>query len=529
MVTVPIYSREEKMDRTPPFYKVPHRLETAEEISEAMRLDFLSIGGGYLPMLDLAGKGRRPVIPPAMAGAKPCVRKDFYRIDDNKIREYNIEYREIANLQLINNFSAIENRIPWVVSLAQHRDIFSVLRSFPAPLQNCWNIDSVSGPATAYASVRALWKFLRLEILSYTQSKRMVHTDVGQLKQLMVASALFLPANEDVLQALKQSVRGETRQALFQNALAELLFVRIPGLLEKLVSVEPSMIRRKLFAKIAKLGLTGKQRLCLYGYFQDNVTSRELLPALNRVDTIAQKLIIDTRSKERLHDYIESLENTINRFRTLYEEWFLDRELIQMRQLFKSGDIMRYKINSWTTLMKTFILITSLEFYPTKDWMDLAKSSVSMDCSGSELGVNHLLTPNFFNIRIFRNARWIGNIYMLDFTEKTGCIIVDRIQIPRGVNAEYIQFFSHLSEVLENMFEDIPYEAILLPLSISNHQSIQKAFNLFRRRLPRRKITLRSKYGRHFESLSRPRNFHILCSKEHMQHCLVASCEKGAG
>jgi hypothetical protein len=504
-------------------FEIPYRLENPEAISEAIGKNLLNIGKGYAPMLALARTGLRLSHPPALRKARKHVRKEFYRVNEKKIREYNIEYREISNLPLIDNFPKIEAGIPWAGELVGYSNLLSVLMSSPEGVRKACRIDSATRPVMAYESVLALRKLLRFEMLSYARTKQTKHIPLEDLKRLLVANTLYLPANEDVLQALRDSTTNTSKQSLYQNALAELLFARLPRFMEGLVSVDPLMIRRKLSSKLSKLDMTARHRLSLYGYFQTDVSHGDLLPTLNRINAIAQRLTLTAQTKERIHSYIESLERGISYFRTLYRDWFLGPELTLMSKLYSPGNVMSCKISSWKTLMKTYTLVTTLEFYPTKDWMDLQKGSVSMDCSKSDLGEKQLLSPNFFNIRIFRNSKWIGNIYMLDFTRECGCIIVDRIQIPRGIRAKYIQFFDHLREGFEEIFEDVEYDMILLPLRISNHESIQKAFNQYRVKLPKKKIKLRTRLTRYFESLGHPRSFHVLCSKESSPPSSVAA------
>ena len=53
---------------------------------------------------------------------------------------------------------------------------------------------------------------------------------------------------------------------------------------------------------------------------------------------------------------------------------------------------------------------------------------------------------------------------MLDFCEEYNSLLIDRVQIPRALKATYQQFFDYLKEVLIEMFEDVCYQYILLPL-----------------------------------------------------------------
>jgi hypothetical protein len=142
--------------------------------------------------------------------------------------------------------------------------------------------------------------------------------------------------------------------------------------------------------------------------------------------------------------------------------------------------------------------------------MDLHKGEISKDCTISELSTRQLLTPNFFNIRIFEKDDWIGNIYMLDFVTEYGVLLVDRIQIPRDFNADIIGFFPVLKEALKELFQDCGAKAILLPQRISNHGSIQSGFNKYKDTLQRYDGFIKSGYSGYFESLRQKRKYYVL-------------------
>lgn len=83
---------------------------------------------------------------------------------------------------------------------------------------------------------------------------------------------------------------------------------------------------------------------------------------------------------------------------------------------------------------------------------------------------------------------WIGNIYMLDFTDR-GILLIDRIQIPKDIPAGFMLFFKGLAEVFQEMFSVTAYKEILMPRTISNHNKIQAVFNKYKDTLPKNGFT----------------------------------------
>jgi hypothetical protein len=370
------------------------------------------------------------------------------------------------------------------------------------------------GLSDAYDIILRLRKLLRSEILRYIRTKRTRAVTGEQLRELIAASTLFVPANEDVLQGLRTVCLHHDQGPLYQNAVAETLSVRIPRYIEGLISPDPQILREKFLMKLYKFGLSSQQRLALSAYLPREASKEELTMRLERIKAISRKLSIDGNALARLLHFIDSQRRLVLSVNHLYQGLFLDPALIEMRKLYAPGKVMVSTVTSWNTFTKKFTFVSSLSFYPRKDWLEFAKSTVSSDCSHSELGRQQLLTSHFFNIRVFENDKWIGNVYCLDFTERYGYIIIDRIQIPRNIQAKYIKFFDGFREVLEEIFADVDYHQILVPLAISNNATIQKIFHSYRKFLPVAQVKLHTSYTKFFESLRHPRRLHILCTKK---------------
>lgn len=495
-------------------FDIPYRLKTEEDLDEASRRNFLDLGQTYREIELLMRSGARIVEPHALRCARPDISKDFYHVNEREIREYNVDFHEIENLGTIDDFDLIEQRIPRVIDIIRHDNLFSYLAGTSNPLrERCRSQHRLTLP-TAYEVILELRRLLRSEILRTIRTKRTRSLTEDQLRELITASTLFVPSNEDVLQGLRSASSRDEPGPLFQNALAETLFVRIPRYMVGLISPDPPLLREKLLMKTYKLGLSPRQRLTICSCLPGDVPGEELTGRLERIENLCRRLLLEPDVLARLLHFVDSQKRLVVSVGNLYQNLFLNGTLAGMRKLYEPQKVMTSNVTSWTTVMRKFTLVTSISFYPRKDWLEFAKSMVSSDCSSSDLGRHHLFTPHFFNIRVFTHQKWIGNIYCLDFTEKYNCIIIDRIQIPRNIKAKFIRFFDGLREVLPVIFADVDYTQILVPQVISNHATIQKTFNSYRQRLPKARVRLRTEYTPLFESLHHPRRFRILCERK---------------
>lgn len=488
---------------------MPYRLDTVDIVEQARNRNFLTLGKDYSLMLAVA-RNVPLQIPPALRKARNVVVKDFYLLNEQKEEVQRIDHSKIANVSLVDNFDQIRNTIPWSSELAEKGSFIHALQGFPESIQVICKVRD--NPGSLSETIESILNALHLnkqEIFSYVNSKKSNKLTREELKKLITALVLFEPANEDILAALRMD---KSSGALEQQACAELLFVRIPALLEPMCKVNPRIVRQRLFAKIAKLGTSAQQRMALFGYFKSDVTARELAKTLDKIAVIGTK-ILDAKMSETLCDYISSLKQKIEFEGEVYEHLFLTSELRQMRKLHLPGKVLKTRYTYYERIIKTHTHIDTLSFYPTKCYLDISKYRISSDCTGSGLAEQHLATPNYFCIRIFKSDVWRGNMYMLDFTEEHGVLLVDRIQLPRYLKANYIQFFDHLKEMLTEMFVDVGYDAILLPTSLSNHASIQKTYNKYKKRLRKVYFTPQLAAAEHFESLCRSGSLVVLCEK----------------
>ena len=309
-------------------FEVPCRLDNPEKIQKAMNADFLKIGDEvYKKMLALA-KQYKLHHPEALSRAAGKVCKDFYLYDDKKEGRPGAEYQAVANFNPAGSFECIEKAIAFSQSIAGHETIFSFIKNHPADLKNKLHFKAGS----PYETVLEIKRFLRKEVLLYAQTKKFLHLGAEELKELITAYALFRPDNEDALHALRLSVKNNG-DALYQAALAELLFTRIPALFEELLSIDPKVIREKLFSKITKLLFPSRHRAALFGYFKANTPLKQVSSVLQKIDSIADKLPADSEKKARLHEYIKSLQHSSAQAEGVFRDWFLNDALVIMKNL----------------------------------------------------------------------------------------------------------------------------------------------------------------------------------------------------
>lgn len=496
-------------------FEIPYRLDTIEDIKRAQSENLLLLGSeAFQDMLALAKKSSLH-IPPALTAARKIVERDFITVREEKIRDSKTQYFEIANLDLLNNFPTIKNSIPQIEEILTHETIFSLVRdSFPDLWKRCAKGDPTTQPSTGLDTMLALRRTLRKELLTYLAAKKSKILGIDALKTLLVAITLHDSGNEDILEALRSSCNVKEKEVLYQNAIAELLFSRLPISVEQLFRINPGLIRKKLFAKIARLPMTSRQRTNLYGYFKLDTGKEDLVPVLEKMNRIAQRLSVANEVKVTLNDYFNAMIDKIRKGQTVYPDLFLTRELETVKRLYTPKKIMECKVTYRDFILKSYTHTTKIQFYPVKDYLDLFKGVISHDCIKSKLGEEHLLTPNYFTIRFFSDGEWCGNIYALDFTKECKVILIDRIQIPRGIKATYLYFFEDLRSLLEEMFSGVDYEYILLPLAISNHDRVQTLFNHFNEKLSKMRIALNDiPQAEHFESLRKGKTFYVLSRK----------------
>lgn len=490
------------------FLEIPYRLETIEDINNAMHAGLLR-SVDHQRLLHFA-KTTTLHKPPALMKAKQKVTKDFIIVNEENIRDVNIKISEVANLPLIAQHPLVIESLPWIDDIIRHDNLFHFFHSFPLDIRRCFLLENYPElPGAMYSAVLAIRKLLKRELVVYIKAHKTSALNLVQLKKSLVALTVFETRNEDVLIALKTMQTSEN-SSLHQNALAEVLFSRLPKTIQQLLTSNADIIIKKLFLKMSHLHLSSHHIMNLMGYINKTMKADDLYKALGRIDGVAIKISIPLEAKNKLHDYIESLKKNMDRAPLVYRDLFLSAKLEICQKLYRPTRVMKSVETVTERTIRHYTLSSTLEFHATKDHFDLIKSRFSSDCTDTYLGEKQLVTPCFFNIRIFKNKKWIGNIYILDFIEEHDSLIIDRVQIPREMEASYHQFFDYLKEILIEMFEDVRYKYILMPLRISNHSRIQEIFNDYKKGLSKKGKFIDTPYSLNFESLSGRKSYYVL-------------------
>lgn len=486
---------------------IPYRLQTIEDIKTALQGNLIS-EADFLRLLAFAEK-KTIHQPWAFKKARKKVSKTFIKIDEEKIRDVKINIVQAADLSMIAQYPLIKESLPWMNEVLQYENLFQFFHSFPLEIRKKYLLEQIPAlPTAMYSVLLAIRKFLKRELVVYVKARKTSTISLARFKQSLVALTVFDPANEDVLHALKKQEIGED-SPLHQNAVAEILFARLPKTIQGLLTRNPVSLVPKLSAKMSSLHLNSRQIINLMGFIHGNISPDNLYKALNRIDGVAMKMSITSEQKDKLHNYIESMKKNMDRAPSAYRTLFLGSELETYQKLYRPTRVMKEEETVTERIIRQYTQTISLDFYPTKDFFDLIKAKFSGDCTDTYLGEKQLMTPPFFNIRIFKDDRWIGNIYMLDFSEGHECLIIDRIQIPREVQALFNRFFNDLKEVLIEMLQDVRYRYILMPLRISNHGTAQKSFNAFKKKLSKKEKYFDTPWRDNFESLNTGKDYYV--------------------
>ncbi len=119
-----------------------------------------------------------------------------------------------------------------------------------------------------------------------------------------------------------------------------------------------------------------------------------------------------------------------------------------------------------------------ISLHPTKDYFDFLKAITSADCTWwPNLAGTHLLSPHFINVRMFRKRYWMGNVYLLDYSEEANTIVIDRIQLQDPEAFLPLRFFADfITRLVEELARAAPACRIIAAESISNSPLAQQSF-----------------------------------------------------
>jgi hypothetical protein len=503
------YGAEDRSRRKHNPLDIPYRLETESDIMLAARHNLLGLGMKTYDKLKNFSK-LTPAIkkPKPMLHAKP-VSKEFYVLKEKRLRERRESYKKSTALGTIGDAAHIRDHIPFSREL--------VKPDFIDPLLT----QASRGNKADHGTFRDI---IRRELKSLVQCNKTKSVSLPELKTLISYYTLYNTGGRDVLQALRLALSKDDT-LLRDNALAELLFARIPKVISSLVSDDARIIksmRERLLNKISKLSVPANLKIALFHLAPKTNTRKkeEFSAMMNRMGAFVNKVpALDRASKRSLVSFIENTSGDLQRAGSIYEKIFLTtRDLQNLYALYKpNNNLVTCNYSYRERVILEHCRRVRLHMYPTKDYLDLEKYRWSRDCSSDSLARHHFETPQFFNIRLFRNNQeFCGNIYMLHLNhESKDYLLVDRIQTSR-FGTGYTLFYEILRDAFMEMFKGVPFHEVLLPSNeISNNSSLNLIYHSIKKNLPKRCIRFKPGRGKksHFESL-RSDTFRVLCSKQ---------------
>jgi len=425
----------------------PYRLVDQEQIDLAMKEHLLGLGdAAYKNMLRFAAINKI-VIPAALKAAAPVAVKSFHIVLKEKIRECKVSYEEMAGLNPVEKFPLIQAALKLPRIEKNWKSLFAVLDQYPDKVKKRLGFVPPLKASQYFDAIVTLRKYIKQEMLSCARTGRPKHMSLTDFKSLLTTYTIFLPSNEDILEAVRSMADDPHRQTPYQNAMAELLFVRLPRLIAELKAVDEKKVWQKLFSKMDGFGLTIAQKIKLRGCYDDYKKRKDIVAALDRVAALAGKMFMDETLRQRFCGCAISLKQTVEFAHGMYKKLFLKSELDQLQRLHVPGIVLKEHRHYSEVLLEKFTTVLTLSFYPCKDYLDICKAFASRDCTYREgFAEKHLLTPEYFSIRIFKGGKWIGNLYMLDYTRQARVLVLDRVQMPREIGSDFLTFFDCLGQ-----------------------------------------------------------------------------------
>lgn len=297
-----------------------------------------------------------------------------------------------------------------------------------------------------------------------------------ELKRAIVLYTVLQAVNEDIKHAILLSATITGPQITLQNALTELLFRRIKASLASLAYLDLGKLCQSVKIKIQKLGFRPGVKAMLSNDLNsvksiseyENVANTSIPGKLHKLGTPEPDI------KRVLH-ILQSGLTDLARLSSLYERWFLTPSLAQHQKLYVPKRIGKMTVRFLPKLTEKKQTIT---LYPSKDLLEFLKGNISNDCTADTgRARHHLEAKKFFNIRVFVNREWVGNMYCLDLSLPYNFCIIDKIQIPGQFMEQWAGFFPALQKAFTTAFGSI---MVLVPSDISNSRKVREAFATYK-------------------------------------------------
>ncbi|MBC7186455.1 MAG: hypothetical protein H5U38_05420 [Calditrichaeota bacterium] len=465
----------------------PYRITTWEELQAALVTPPPGFNPKDMRRLANLARGLTVTAPPALAVLHPRIRLKAYQLRTTElVRIPRMQVKTTAALALEQNsadFAPYHASLERIVGARE-------LGSFVANLLGCEEgaalfSDEVRAKLSAYLDphrrhllVRAFATHLRTLCKHLIEGGTHDAQRIAAFRTLLLAYTAFGLGNEDVLDAVRQGLAEGKESFAFQNAVAELLFCRVPRMLYSRL-LRPQVPIESFVRRLEKVELTVYQRNALTSMVRRAVEPENIARRLGAAERAVRVFRIDEGEKTRLLGMLRNLRTELTRARQLYEQLVLEKNLVQLSKVYRPQSY-GTKVHFTTEIRRVLYRKDFLDLYPTKDYLDLLKGHISSDCtSEANLARRHLAEPRFFNMRFFRGRAWIGNVYCLDFGDVARALVIDRIQIPRSNNALYLQFFPLLARALRRSLRRSTYRYVLVSSNVSNNDHIRRLLTAY--------------------------------------------------
>ncbi len=264
-------------------------------------------------------------------------------------------------------------------------------------------------------------------------------------------------------------------KANFLNALHTIYGKRLERIMQNLFAPLARQFVRLSQGKILKMGLPANLKQNIIAIL-DQVGSAYTLERAkhqsNRLMEITEKRCLVEELK-KVKSVTENFFAKLEEFESFFKQIFPIKKISSIFE----GDFRLTRVSEGSE--EPLATGVTLTLYPCKDYHDFLKGLYSGDCSSKQrLAARHLCHKRFFNLRVFHGTHWVGNIYLLDYTER-GALIVDRIQIKNSTSLMPLNFFSRFMASLTNVLQKRAPLKVLGPVRISNFSAIQNSYASF--------------------------------------------------
>lgn len=308
--------------------------------------------------------------------------------------------------------------------------------------------------------------------------KKYLSTRNRALKNFLIKSFLqivsFIPQNHQPDTSLIERLRSlPATSTLVLNDLHTLFCERLERIQKNIFAPHCYQLIRLTKNRITKIEAPSNVKRNFIDLLDLVRSQKDIRPAQKKIDNLFRvyQERLSPETLQRIHGIIENFFEKLTTF-----ENFFDHEF-STKKIHKAYDLFCKKLRTQEISTEAIAIKTLLTLYPCKDYHDFLKGIYSSDCTkDNALSAEHLSHPRFFNIRIFKEDKWIGCIYCLDYSDRN-VVIIDRVQLENSTNLMPIQFFPTFMKQMVEHLQVNENLKILGPSSISNFKSIQSSYD----------------------------------------------------